>query len=294
MFSSPSSSAVAIFHSPPPSQAHYYHSNDNSPVPPPVPQPTPLPASRPQLNHFSPPQQQAANMDPSTTTTATAPIDRPPISNFPSSGLIAATPNTALIQENISLKATILDLNSQILALKTEQKSNKALLKNLKAINVSVQEENTIRTKDNNALKAKVLETEKKVDNLNSQLLLVNNNLNRSRKVYTTLQLRTQENEKSLKEQIEAKDKEIEELQKTFQDKETEMNKEKNHLLHIQHKLENEGKDLSKQLSEAKERISILEGEKMELQDQVEHLIEKCEGISDFVNHEMETVSQWN
>jgi hypothetical protein len=50
---------------------------------------------------------------------------------------------------------------------------------------------------------------------------------------------------------------------------------------------------LQKQLHFANERILTLEGEKESLEGEVERLTKKCEGISEFVNKEMEVVSEF-
>lgn len=102
-----------------------------------------------------------------------------------------------LALESWNLKKTVIDLNAQICSLRGELRTQKNLTKNLQNINSAVQKENTVRARENISLKSTITGLQKKIDELNTLNVNSNNNVNRHKRVASSLQTKINETEKS-------------------------------------------------------------------------------------------------
>lgn len=102
-----------------------------------------------------------------------------------------------LAQECWNLRKVVFDLNSHILKTRTESKSSKRLMVNLKSLTDKTQKENSYRISENNTLKAKIANLEKKNQDLNVQNNILTNGLTRQKKLCGALQGRITDSERS-------------------------------------------------------------------------------------------------
>eukprot|EP01039_Chlorochromonas_danica_P009783 gene9783-10818_t len=195
---------------------------------------------------------------------------------------------TALALECWNLRKTVLDLNGQVLKHQQDMKTQKNLLRNLQRLVHDVQEENKTRTKENVTLKSKTTELEKKLQDSTSNNVMLNNNINRYKKITTTMQGRIAILEKEKKAMESNKDETIGKLKELSADTENSLRERLRQLDTENTRLSNENQTLKNMLREATDKSQQLMEHAEGLQQQVDSLNSKCESTSDFLNHELE------
>jgi hypothetical protein len=101
-----------------------------------------------------------------------------------------------LTVENWSLKKVILELNCLINKSKKDLKTSNHLIKNLQGLSTSSQSENFAKCKENSELKQKIIEVEKKNEELVSQLQAATSSLIKQKKSVFSLQQKLQETDR--------------------------------------------------------------------------------------------------
>ena len=111
-------------------------------------------------------------------------------------GPISQDRSNQLAVECWNLRKTILELNSQMIKYKNDNKTHRNLVKNLQGILSNSQSENQVRGKENSQLKSKLRDLEKSFTDLNNNFTAVTNTNIKQKRLITSLQSRLHESEK--------------------------------------------------------------------------------------------------
>jgi DNA repair exonuclease SbcCD ATPase subunit len=181
-----------------------------------------------------------------------------------------------------------MDLNAEILRLKSDLRTQKNLAKNLLKINQSVQQENKDRAKDNIHLRSSVTNLEKQIAELSQHNGGLTTNVMRHKKVTNQLQGRLVESQSNHTQQLKEKDSIIqrlsEQLTQLMEEKRSETETRENEIL----LLRNERDRLNVSVQLLTGRWEGVERENNYLNEELGKAREHCTDAARFLNRELE------
>lgn len=205
---------------------------------------------------------------------------------------ITSDRSSILAVECWNLRKSVLELNSQILKLKNENKTQRNLVKNLQTLVTTAQAENLTRSRENNVLKGKVTELEKKAEELGSHISTLNTNNTKQKRSISYLQQRIHDNDKISASKISSIDEMMKLLQRQLKEKEEQQEKQLREKEAAYRELEQEKFSLTSVVTHSQMRIDDLEKHNLLLQQQIVALEEKCESNQVLFHDQLDKVSQ--